>query len=44
MTVKGKTVRHCHGKSKGRVIKRHRTHAAAVRHHRAMQANKHKKK
>ena len=40
MTVKGKAVVHCHGKNKGKVIKRHKTHAAAVRQHKAIQANK----
>ena len=42
MTVKGRTVRHCHGKKKGRVIKRHKTRAAAKRQHRAIMANKRK--
>jgi len=40
MTVSGKTVKHCHGKDKGKVIKRHKTHAAAVKHHKAIMANK----
>ena len=40
MTVKGRTVYHCHGKDKGKVIKRHKTRAKALRHHRAIQANK----
>lgn len=38
MTVKGKVVKHCHGKKT--VIKRHKTHAAAVKHHKAIMANK----
>lgn len=42
MAVKGKRVVHCHGKKKGKTIKTHKTHAAAVKHHRAIQANKHK--
>jgi len=40
----GKTVKHCHGKKKGKTIKRHKTVAAAKRHHRAIMANKKKKK
>jgi hypothetical protein len=40
MTVKGKTVVHCHGKNKGKPIKKHKSKAAAKRHHRAIQANK----
>lgn len=40
MTVRGKTVVHCHGRSKGKVISRHKSHKAAVKAHRAMQANK----
>lgn len=42
--VKGKGVYHCHGKKKGKLIKRHRSHAAAVRQHRAIAANKRRKK
>lgn len=42
MTVRGKTVRHCRGKKKGKVIKKHKSHAAAVRHHRAIMSNKKK--
>lgn len=42
MTVKGKTVMHCHGKKKGKIIKKHKTHAVAVRHHRAIMSNKKK--
>ena len=44
MTVTGKTVRHCHGKSKGKVIKKHKTRKAALAHHGAIMANKRKKK
>jgi len=44
MTVRGRTVYHCHGKNKGKVIKRHRTKKAALRHHRAIQANKGRRK
>jgi len=44
MTVKGKTVYHCHGKKKGKVIKRHPTRAKALAHHRAIMANKKKKR
>lgn len=42
MTVKDKTVVHCHGKNKGKVISRHKTHKAAVKAHRAIMANKKK--
>ena len=44
MTVKGTGVYHCHGKDKGKLIKRHRTHEGAVAQHRAIQANKKKGK
>lgn len=44
MTVKGKTVRHCHGKEKGKIISKHKSHAAAVKKHKAIMANKKKKK
>lgn len=40
MTVRGKSVVHCHGKKKGKVIKTHKTKAAAKRQHRAIMANK----
>lgn len=40
MTVKGKRVVHCHGKNRGKTISKHRTHKAAVKAHRAIQANK----
>lgn len=40
MSLKGKTVRHCHGKKKGQIIKRHKTKAAAQRHHRAITRKK----
>lgn len=39
----GRTVKHCHGKKKGKVIKTHKTVAKAKRHHRAIMANKKKK-
>lgn len=42
MTVKGKIVVHCHGKKKGKVISRHKSHKAAVRQHRAIMTNKKK--
>jgi len=44
MTVKkrgsGYAVVHCHGKKKGKTIAKHRTKAAALRQHRAIQASK----
>lgn len=40
MTVRGKRVVHCHGKDKGKTISTHKTHAAAVTKHKAIQANK----
>lgn len=43
MTVKGKTVKHCHGKHAGKTIKKHKTRAAALRHHRAIMASKKRK-
>lgn len=42
MTVKGRTVVHCHGKDKGKPIKTHATAAKAHAQHRAIQANKKK--
>lgn len=44
MSVRGRTVVHCHGKKKGKVIARHKTKKAARRHHRAIVANKKRKK
>lgn len=44
MSVKGKRVVHCHGKHKGKTISKHRSHRAAVKAHRAIMANKKKKK
>lgn len=43
MSVKGKSVVHCHGKKKDKVIKTFKTKAKAVKMHRAIQANKKKK-
>lgn len=43
MTVTGTAVKHCHGKRKGKVIKKHKTRKAALRQHRAIMANKEKK-
>ena len=34
---------HCHGKKKGKTIKSYRSRGAALRLHRAIEANKHKK-
>jgi hypothetical protein len=44
MTVRGTRVVHCHGKKKGRTIPggTHKTHAQAVKQHRAIMANKKK--
>ncbi len=44
MSVKGKSVVHCHGKKRGKIIKTHRTKKAALKHHKAIQANKRGKK
>jgi len=41
---KGRTVKHCHGKHKGKTIKTHKTVAAAKRQHRAIMASKKKRK
>lgn len=38
MSVRGKSVVHCHGKSKGKVIHTYKSHSAAVKAHRAMKA------
>ena len=40
----GYAVVHCHGKKKGQTIAKHKTKKAALRQHRAIQANKRKKK
>jgi len=42
MSVKGRTLYHCHGKSKGKKIRTYKSHAAAVRAHRAIMAKKNK--
>ena len=48
MTVKkvkgGYAVKHCHGEKKGKTIAKHKTKKAAMRQHRAIQANKRIKK
>ena len=44
MSVRGKSVVHCHGKNKGKVIHTYKSHAAAVRAHRAIMANQKKGK
>lgn len=41
MSVRGKALVHCHGRSKGKVIKRFKSHAKAMAAHRAIQAKKH---
>lgn len=40
----GWAVVHCHGKKKGQIIGKHKTKAAAMRQHRAIQANKRRKR
>lgn len=40
----GYAVKHCHGAKKGKTIAKHKTKAAAMRQHRAIQANKRRKK
>jgi len=44
MSVKGKTVKHCHGKDKGKTISKHKTHKAAVKKHKAIMAKKRNKR
>jgi hypothetical protein len=44
MSVRGKSVVHCHGKKKGKVIKTFKTRKKALAMHRAIQANKRRKK
>jgi hypothetical protein len=42
---KGKwAVKHCHGKSKGKVIAKHDTKRQAIAQHRAIQANKERRR
>ena len=38
----GYAVAHCHGKKKGQTIAKHKTKKAAMKQHRAIQANKHR--
>jgi len=40
MSVKGKTVKHCRGKDKGKTIKKHKTAAKARAQHKAIMAKK----
>jgi hypothetical protein len=40
MSVRGTAVVHCHGKNKGKVIKKFKTRKEALAMHRAIQANK----
>ena len=42
MSVRGKRLVHCHGKSKGKTIRKYRSHAAALRAHRAIMAKRHR--
>ena len=44
MTVRGTAVVHCHGKKKGKVIKKFKTKREALAMHRAIQANKKKRR
>ena len=44
MSVKGRRVVHCSGRKKGKTIATHKTHAEAVRQHKAIMANKKKKR
>jgi len=44
MSVRGRSVVHCSGKNKGKVIKTHSTRAKALAQHRAIMANKKRKK
>lgn len=41
--IKGRSIIHCHGKKKGKVLHTYKSHAAAVRAHRAIMANKKKR-
>lgn len=43
MTVRGKTIYHCHGKAKGRKFRTYKSAAQAKRVHRAIQAKKRSK-
>ena len=48
MTVRkakgGWAVKHCHGRKKGKTIAKHKTKKAAERQHKAIQANKRRRK
>lgn len=41
--IKGRSIVHCHGRDKGKVLRTYRSHAAAVRAHRAIMASKKKR-
>ena len=41
--IKGKTVKHCSKGKRGKTIKHHKTRKAALKHHRAIMANKRKR-
>ena len=41
MTVRGRTIYHCHGKKKGKRFRTYKTAGQAHRVHRAIQAKKH---
>jgi hypothetical protein len=42
--VRGKTIYHCHGKKRGKKYKTYESHAKAVEVHRAIMANRKKKR
>jgi hypothetical protein len=42
MTVKGRTIYHCHRKKKGKKLRTYRTKAKALSVHRAIMAKRHK--
>lgn len=44
MTVKGRTLYHCHGKDKGKKIRTYKSHAKAVSVHRAIMAKRKRKR
>lgn len=44
MTVKGRTIYHCHGKNKGKKLHTYKSKSAALRAHRAIMASKKKRR
>jgi hypothetical protein len=42
--IRGRTIYHCHGEKRGQVLGRYKSHAKALKVHRAIMANKKRKR